>query len=136
MRLSKNAIKYQAVLALIGLLFSGYLTLYHYLGGVPLVCPNSGAIDCAAVLASPYAVVLGIPVALFGVLFFVVEMALLLRREREYLLYWNTIGFLFLFYLWFSEFVLGKICIYCTAVHAVVILLFLISLFTSDELKE
>ncbi|MDE1825274.1 MAG: vitamin K epoxide reductase family protein [Candidatus Micrarchaeota archaeon] len=136
MMLAKNAVKYQAVLVVIGLIISGYLTAYHYFGGVPLACSDNGVVDCAAVLVSPYASLFGIPVALFGVLFFVIAIALLVLRSREYLLYWNTAGFLFLFYLWFTELALGKICIYCTAVHAVVILLFFISLFTSGELKE
>jgi uncharacterized membrane protein len=56
-----------SVLALIGALISLYLTLHHY-GLAPLACPISG---CDKVQASVYSSVLGIPVALIGLVGFV-----------------------------------------------------------------
>ena len=53
-----------AALALLGVLLSIYLTLYHYGLTGPLVCGGTGS--CEKVQLSRYAVVLGVPVAVIG----------------------------------------------------------------------
>lgn len=113
-------------LSVIGLLIAAYLTIYHYVG-VPLYCPNSGAIDCQLVLSSSYSVLLGIPMAVYGLAFFLVEIAVVLRFEREQMLLLNAVGLAFVFYLAYAEYMLGKICLYCTSIHFLVVTLFLAS---------
>ena len=54
-------------LAAVGALITGYLTVAHY-HGARLVCPTSG---CETVQHSRYALLVGIPVALLGLLAFV-----------------------------------------------------------------
>ncbi len=55
-----------------GLGIASYLTLAHYTSVVSLVCPNSGAINCDAVTTSSESYLLGIPVAVLGLVYFVV----------------------------------------------------------------
>jgi uncharacterized membrane protein len=55
-----------AALAAVGAAVTGYLTLAHY-DGARLVCPTSG---CETVQHSSYALLLGVPVALLGLLAF------------------------------------------------------------------
>jgi uncharacterized membrane protein len=114
------------VLSVIGLLVALYLTIYHY-SGVPLYCPNSGAVDCQLVLNSAYSMLLGIPIAAYGLAFFAIEIAIVLHFDKEQMLLWNTIGLGFVFYLAYAEYMLGSICLYCTTIHVIVVLLFLIS---------
>ena len=55
------------VVALLGLLVSGYL-LFEYTSGGPIVCGIKGG--CDAVRNSSYSHILGVPVPLFGVAFY------------------------------------------------------------------
>ncbi|HVA83126.1 MAG TPA: vitamin K epoxide reductase family protein [Candidatus Aquilonibacter sp.] len=117
-------LKLQLALCALGLLISIYLTISHYFDSVPVVCPTVGIIDCGAVLNSSFAVILGvIPSSALGIVFFLVLIYLLWKEKGEDALYWNVMGFIFLFYFWYAEYTLGKICLYCTAIHLIVILL-------------
>ncbi|MDE1870486.1 MAG: vitamin K epoxide reductase family protein [Candidatus Micrarchaeota archaeon] len=119
-----NREKLQVALALLGLLISIYLTISHYFSALPVYCPTVGVVDCGAVLSSSFATILGIiPSSSLGIVFFLIFIYLVLKRKSEDALYWNVIGFIFLFYFWYAEFVLGKICLYCTAIHLIVIVL-------------
>src|SRR5258708_16810260 len=57
----------QLLLPLVGAGISVYLTAVHY-DNVPLICSNSGTVNCARVLSSPYSVVpsTSIPISLPG----------------------------------------------------------------------
>ena len=126
----------QAGLAILGLIVSTYLTLYHYFSAIPLVCPATQVIDCGAVLASKYAVLaFNVPSSVLGIAFFVVELLLLfyIKNSEEVKLYWNVIGFISLFYFWFAEYEIGKICIYCTLIHIIVISLLIITFLESKK---
>ncbi|MDP2744346.1 MAG: vitamin K epoxide reductase family protein, partial [Dehalococcoidia bacterium] len=70
-----------AVLALVGVFISGYLT-YVELKGIEPVCLPEAA--CDVVLSSPYARVWGVPLALLGLLMYALLMGLgLLDRGRK-----------------------------------------------------
>lgn len=122
------------LLALVGLGLSTYLTLTHYFAkAVPLACSATGAIDCEKVTTSPQSVVLGIPVAVLGLAFFVVMAALCSpwawasdrRQVAVARLVLATAGMAFVLYLVSMElFVIGAICLYCTGVHLTTFLLF------------
>lgn len=117
-------LKLQLALAVIGLLISIYLTISHYVTALPVVCPTVGVIDCGAVLSSSFSMILGIiPSSSLGIVFFGIFIYLLWKEKSEEALYWNVMGFIFLFYFWYAEYVLGKICLYCTAIHLIVIVL-------------
>ncbi len=116
------------VLALVGVVDTMYLTAVHYLG-TPLVCPNAGIIDCAKVLGSQYADIAGVPNAVLGLVFFLVEILLIyLVKNKDALVIYNGVGMGFVFYFLYVEYVLSAICIFCTLVHVLVTLLFLLSI--------
>lgn len=120
-------------LAAAGLLVAGYLTLLHYDSSVPLVCGAGTFVNCEAVLTSPSAFVAGVPVAVWGVLWFAVALALaavLLRaaraggsaRLRQAARGWTAAGVVGVLYLIYQEVgVVGKICAWCTAVHVIIV---------------
>ncbi|HEY5219509.1 MAG TPA: vitamin K epoxide reductase family protein [Gemmatimonadaceae bacterium] len=131
------------MLTLIGLLIAGYLTLLHYDSAVPLVCSAGSIIDCETVLGSASSVVLGVPVAAWGVLWFVVALALAVASARTHErgepatlravgLAWVLAGTAGVLWLVYQEIgVIGKICAWCTTVHVVILALLVIQV-TSD----
>jgi uncharacterized membrane protein len=122
------------LLSIVGLGIAIYLSVVHLARGqVPLLCSSAGAINCEEVTTSAQSTVGPIPVAFLGVLWFAVLMGLLVRGPRPALaparLLWSAAGLLFVFYLIYAElFLIGALCLWCSFVHAIVILLFLLSL--------
>jgi uncharacterized membrane protein len=117
------------LVSLLGMLDAGYLTVKHYTGAY---IPCNILDGCNAVAQSEYSAILGIPVALLGVVFyvtvFILSMALLDSKNEKlikYILLFAISGFvvsLFLTYL--QVFVIKALCIYClvSAVNTVVLL--------------
>jgi uncharacterized membrane protein len=121
-------------LTAIGLVVAGYLTLLHYDTRVPLVCSAGAIVDCRTVLGSPSAVVLGVPVAVFGLLWFTVALVLAARAvragdlvpplARRADLTWLLIGVASVLWLVYQEVgVIGKICAWCTVIHLIILAL-------------
>ena len=121
-----------AVLASVaGLAISVYLTVVHYSTVVPLACPASTVVNCEVVLSSRYAVIgdSGLPTSAAGIVWFAVSAALGLLRFRRALLAWSSIGLATVLFLVYVEIVqLGAVCLWCTAAHAMVLLIFLVAL--------
>jgi uncharacterized membrane protein len=128
------------VASLAGLGISAYLTAVHYTG-VPLVCSAAGAVNCELVLSSPYAVIAGtaVPTSVAGILWFLVSSVLAGLRwvgaqtplVVRLQLAWSAIGLVAVVGLVFIEIVvLGAICVWCTAAHALVVAIFLLTLQT------
>ena len=123
------------ILSLAGLGLAIYLTIAHFAGSQILACSDKGLIDCASVTTSPESYFLGVPVAILGLVNFVV-LAILnspwawkLQSSWVALVRWGLIvgGMLFVFWLLAVEFlILNRICIYCTGVHIVTLCLFVI----------
>ncbi len=134
-------------LAVIGIGVSIYLTAVHY-QAAPLVCSNTGLIDCARVLSSAYSVVPGtkIPITIPGMGWFVVVGALAAlaafrgqeRRDlRLVMLAWTALGMLTVFYLVYTELVrLHTICIWCTSLHIIIFVMFLIAVTQLQQTQE
>jgi uncharacterized membrane protein len=125
-----------ALLALIGLLLSAYLSAYRLGLFGTIVC---GAGGCETVQNSPWAVFLGVPVPFigffgYGALFVVSLLALepafaADRRLAAVLLAGGTIGFLFTAYLTYLEYaVIHAWCRWCIASAAIATLIFLAAL--------
>ncbi|EWS99855.1 Vitamin K epoxide reductase [Intrasporangium oryzae NRRL B-24470] len=121
-----------------GLLVSGYLTFEHFTENATLACSIGGAVDCVKVTTSAWSTFLGIPVALLGLLFFVVTLVLCLpavwRRGEAWLdpvrLGWLTIGLGMVLYLvWAELFRIHAICLWCTVVHVITFALWVTVLF-------
>lgn len=121
------------VLCVIGLGVSVYLTIEHFTSSTTLACPDTGALNCLKVTTSEQSAVFGIPVAVLGLVYFVVTLvaslpALWASKQtgiRLGRLAFVAIGVLFVFYLVFAElFILKAICLWCTAVHVLAVALF------------
>ena len=124
--------------ALIGLGLSIYLTYEHYTSSATLACSDNGVVNCLQVTTSAQSKVFGIPVALLGLVYFAAMVPACLpvawRSRAAWLRYGRigagAVGIAFVFYLLYSElFTIGKICLYCTGVHVVTVLLFAVILF-------
>ena len=109
------------VLAVVGGLISAYLTWTHFAGLTP-VCTGSGE-GCETVQSSRYASILGIPVALLGLLAYggLIFSAILWKEAGVYLGFLiSLVGTLFSAYLTYLEiFVIGALCQWCLASAAI-----------------
>jgi uncharacterized membrane protein len=118
----------QYAAAIVGLAISIYLTLYHY-AGIPLVCSDTGIINCGSVLNSPLAYILGIPIAVIGIVFFLGEFVVLYTGNLDAITIWNLIGIGSVVYFINLERIIGKICAWCTGVHVIVVILLVLSVY-------
>ncbi len=123
-------------LAIAGLGVSTYLTITHYDSSVPLVCSDKGLVNCALVTSSPESMVFGVfPVAVLGLAFFVFMTAATSPwawRLKFPALTWIRlasviVGIGFVLYLVYTElFTLNAICLWCTSVHVLTFLMFVV----------
>lgn len=114
--------------ALVGILDAGFLVYEHYTGRVPPCAVFNG---CDVVTTSRYAVILGAPVSLLGLCYYIyvfgVALAILDRRRPawlKYLFYPAAGAFLFSLYLVSVQvFTLKSLCAYCmlSAVNSTII---------------
>jgi len=127
------------VLCVAGLAVAGYLTIEHFDSAVTLACPETGRINCQKVTTSQYSEVLGIPVALLGLGYFAIATALLLPSAwrstdplvRTARLAWVGLGVAMVIYLVWAEFYgVNAICLWCTTVHVITLLMFALVVFT------
>lgn len=121
------------VLSVLGLADSAYLTYEHYTGSSTLACSDTGAVNCAKVTTSQWSTLLGVPVAVLGLLFFAGMTALCLppvwRRTTAALdalrIVAAGIGLLMALYLIWAELLkIHAICLWCTGVHVITFVLF------------
>jgi uncharacterized membrane protein len=106
------------VLAAIGVCLAGYLTYVHYSGVTP-PCSIKGN-PCSQVQKSRYSELAGVPVALIGLIGYIVILGSLLAPEGETARFVTAAlvlgGFGFSAYLTYREvFTLEKICEWCVA---------------------
>ena len=120
-------------LSVLGLLDAAYLTFEHFTASSTLACSDSGTINCLKVTTSSYSKVLGMPVALLGLVFFVAMTALCLPQVwrwrhpliRPLRLAATVVGMISVLYLlWAELFKIDAICLFCTGVHVLTFLLF------------
>ncbi|ACU53195.1 Vitamin K epoxide reductase [Acidimicrobium ferrooxidans DSM 10331] len=125
-----------ALIALAGLGVATYLTIAHYDTTVTLACPDTGIVNCAKVTTSPESTILGIPVAVLGLGFFLAMGVLSLpfawrhRALDAVRLALAGVGVVFVLWLVYAEIVkIGSICLWCTSVHVMTLTLFLVVLY-------
>ncbi len=117
-------------LAIVGAALGGLLTWEHYEHPTLPGCGKDATFDCAAVNASEYSEIRGVPVAFLGLVGYVVTAVLAWMRLRKgpreggpsvayaFLFSVGAVAFSgFLFYV--SKFVLKKLCLYCLALYGV-----------------
>ena len=122
-------------LSLIGLGIAGYLTYEHYTGSKSLSCPaGGGLINCLNVTTSVYSKIHGVPVAVLGLVFFAVMLALQSppawsrssRMVRWARVIWSLVGLGTAVWLVYAELVkIRNICLWCTSVHIISFLIFI-----------
>jgi uncharacterized membrane protein len=119
---------WSVVLAVVGIAIAGYLTIVHYRESL-LVC--SGISDCETVQTSKYAEIVGVPVALLGLLTFVLLLALaivrILQPERTdvttmitFVLIVGAVGF-YIYLTYLELFVINAVCQWCVASSLVMV---------------
>jgi uncharacterized membrane protein len=124
-------------LSLLAVALAAYLTLTHYTDPTALACPDSGVVNCTLVTTSSWSVVLGVPVAVLG-LVWATAMSVLtvpaawasgspwVERLRTAL---AGVGAAMVLYLVYVElFRVGAICLWCTGVHVTAVALFAVIL--------
>jgi uncharacterized membrane protein len=128
-----------------GLGVSIYLTVAHYTATVTLACPQTATVNCEKVTTSPQSQFLGMPVAVLGVAYFAVMLALCSppawRHPAAAVRWVRVLGALcgvgFVAWLVYAElFVIDAICLWCTSVHALTLVLFsVIALATAADVQ-
>lgn len=125
------------VLAVIGVGVSSYLTAEHFSGSTHLAGCSSGGgtINCGAVTTSAESHIVGIPVAVLGLAYFVAAVPFLLPvawrsadvRVRVLREAGAVAGLGFVCWLVFAELAkIHHICEYCTSVHVITLILFVL----------
>ncbi|HWX43991.1 MAG TPA: vitamin K epoxide reductase family protein [Solirubrobacteraceae bacterium] len=104
-------------IAMVGLGVASYLTYVHYAGG-PILCLKGGG--CETVQHSTYSKLVGVPVALIGLIGYIVILASLLVPESETTrlstMTFTVMGFGFSLYLTARElFSIHAICPWCVS---------------------
>lgn len=117
--------------AALGLAAAAYLTVEHFSSSSSLACPETATINCTKVTTSSYSHVLGVPVAVAGLVYFVVMLALVTppawaqRRLDVVRVAGGVVGVVSVFYLlWAELFEIDAICLWCTVVHVCTVWLF------------
>ena len=116
-------------LSVLGLLVSAYLTYEHFTDSATLACSDNGAVNCLKVTTSKWSEIAGVPVAVAGLAFFV-AMALLCAPTR----FARDLGLLrvvgavvgigmVLWLVYVELFEIDAICLWCTGVHVITLLL-------------
>jgi len=138
------------LLAIAGLAVSAYLTYTHFTESALLGCSESGLVNCQKVTTSPQSYVAGIPVAVLGLAFYAFAVPVMspwawqLARRENPTARWvsRNLGVIrlaavlagvgFVIYLLYAElFIIGSICLYCTSVHVITFLLFVLTAFAA-----
>jgi uncharacterized membrane protein len=118
-------------LAAVGI--ASYLTVTHYTDPAALACPDTGIINCTLVTTSSWSVVLGVPLAVLGLVWAVVMTGLTTPWAWRSAAHWvdgarlvvSGAGAAMVLYLVYVElFRIGAICLWCTAMHVTAVCLF------------
>jgi uncharacterized membrane protein len=122
------------ILSLLGLATSAYLVYDHYNPNLEgSICDITAAVSCAVVNSGVYSTIVGIPVAIYGIAWFLISGFLswnIFKKKNasKQLLGWNAAGLLFVLYFIYIEFLLKTVCPFCTVVHVLVALSLILSI--------
>lgn len=132
-------------LSLTAVAIASYLTVVHYTDPAALACPDTGIVNCALVTTSSWALVLGVPVAVLGLLWAVAMTALTvplawgsdaLWVDRVRLALSGAGAAVVLYLVYVELFRLGAICLWCTAIHVTAVCLFGVILVARASIRE
>lgn len=130
-----------AVISLLGFLDATYLTVEYIRGGVPN-CGNFTG--CETVTTSPYSAIGGIPVALFGALYYLVVFLGIMRyadqrdvRVMRHVARFTVLGLLAsVVFVYLQVAVIGAWCLYCMASATTSTLLFVLGMYVLWGIKK
>ena len=124
--------------AVLGAIDASYLTYMSY-RQIPLPCTFSFFDGCNEVARSSYSKVFGVPLSLFGVIYYFLVIILLggyffsqINLLRQLILPLTSIGFLLsLYFIYIQAFLIGKFCAYCVFSALISAILFVVSIYMS-----
>ncbi len=120
-------------LSLVAVAIAAYLTVTHYSDPTALACPDTGIVNCTLVTTSSWSVLLGVPLAVLGLVWAAVMTALTVPWAWRARARWvdgarlvvSGAGAAMVLYLVYVElFRIGAICLWCTAMHVTAVSLF------------
>lgn len=120
------------ILSIAGFFDAFYLTTLHYKNVIP---PCMIAHGCETVLTSQFSTLYGVPIALFGSLFFLSLIILLLLANQtngffRYFKLLALLGFAVSIFLFSTQaFILHAFCQYCILSEVIIMAIFILSLF-------
>ena len=112
---------------------SSYLTFIHYAEPTALACPDTGVVNCTLVTTSSWSMLLGVPVAVLGLVWALAMAALTTPWawradaawvDRTRLALAGAAAAMVVYLVYVELFRIGAICLWCTAVHVIVVSLF------------
>lgn len=119
------------VLSFIGLADASYLA-QHAVTGAPLICDVGNLTGCNIVASSPYSRIFGVPIAIYGVIFYglifvlsALELVIADQLLRRILQGVSALGFVAsVYFILVQLFLIGAFCIYCfiSAIIAIIML--------------
>ncbi len=118
-------------LAVLGIVISIYLTISKYDSSV-LACPEGGLINCESVITSSYSSIFGIPTSVLAVVLFILA-PYMIKKNDTYAFLWSVAGAAAVLYSVGAMSLLGKICIYCSSLDVIIIILIYIANFTKPK---
>ncbi len=128
------------VMCLLALADSSYLLYAHFTSPLVLRCPTSGFINCASVTTSKYSHPFGVPIVIPGVIWCVAMLALCSpwawRAVSRWVSWLRLAGSIagvamVLWLVWVELIKLHHLCEYCTGVHVLTVLLFIVIVFAT-----
>ncbi len=132
------------LLIILWIIISSYLTFLHYseTTGFCNISENSGG--CNSVLKSEYSEFLGIPIAVFGIIFYITTLItfsiLVIKKQKivlNLLLILQTIWLAFsMFFTYLQFFVIKTFCPYCLTSAIIVTILFILTIFLKKNWKK
>jgi uncharacterized membrane protein len=142
MRISKRKFVILIIMSIIGLAAASEVVItYNIMKSAPPFCKAGSyggiSFDCEAVLGSKYSEIFGVPLELFAVAYFIINLFLVylvsfgsenvFGRALGILFAWRFVGLMIVPYLVFIElFVLKAVCIYCTTMHVAIVADFIV----------
>jgi uncharacterized membrane protein len=129
-------------LSLLAVGLTAYLTITHYTDPAALACPDTGIINCTLVTTSSWSVIVGVPVALLGLIWSVAMVAInspwAFRSTRAWLAQARVVGVsigvaMVLYLVYVELFRVDAICLWCTGVHLTTFALFTVVLLGRNQ---
>lgn len=137
----KNIINLFILISLIGILDASYLTFEHFSIN-NIICNINDT--CNIVLTSKYAEILGVPLAILGLMYyltiFINSFLFKITKYTGYkliLLYLPIFSFFFSIWLVYLQlFILNSICIYCMASAIISTMIFILSIMLNKSKRK